>query len=80
MGFVVSRAVGGSVVRHGVARRLRHLMRDRIGALPPGSALVVRALPAAATASSDALAQDLDAALERAARRSTRSVDAVAAP
>ncbi len=80
MGFVVSRAVGGSVVRHGVTRRLRHLMRDRIGALPPGSALVVRALPAAATASSDALAHDLDAALERAARRSTRSVDAVVAP
>ena len=29
-GLVVSRAVGGSVVRHRVARRLRHLLRDRV--------------------------------------------------
>ena len=64
-GFVVGRAVGGSVVRHRVVRRLRHLVRDRLRQLPPGSRLVVRALPAAATADSAALAGDLDAALGR---------------
>ena len=32
-GFVVSRAVGGSVVRHQVARRLRHLMAQLDGLL-----------------------------------------------
>jgi ribonuclease P protein component len=62
--------VGGSVVRHAVARRLRHLVRDRLETLPPGSALVVRALPAAAHATSPALGRDLDAALKRALRSS----------
>jgi ribonuclease P protein component len=62
-GFVVSRAVGGSVVRHRVARRLRHVVRDRLAGLPPGSRLVVRALPAAAEAPSTALADDLDSGL-----------------
>lgn len=62
-GFVVSKAVGGAVVRNQVRRRLRHLVRDRLGALPPGSSLVVRALPAAAEASSATLGADLDAAL-----------------
>ena len=73
----MSKAVGGSVVRHAVARRLRHLVRPRLVSLPAGSRLVVRALPDSATASSDQLAVDLDAALERALRKSTR--DAAAA-
>jgi ribonuclease P protein component len=66
---VVSKAVGGSVVRHAVVRRLRHLVRPRLAGLPPGARLVVRALPDAATASSARLGADLDAALERALRR-----------
>ncbi|MDG4790939.1 ribonuclease P protein component [Micromonospora sp. WMMD1102] len=62
-GFVVSKAVGGAVVRNSVRRRLRHLVRDRLPALPPGSTLVVRALPAAAESSYTRLGADLDAAL-----------------
>lgn len=50
-GFVVSKAVGGSVTRHKVTRRLRHLCGELYPQLPPGSRLVVRALPAAAVAS-----------------------------
>ena len=69
-GFVVSRTVGGSVVRHRVTRRLRHLVRDRLAALPPGARLVVRALPPAADAPSSALAADLDAGLRTALARS----------
>jgi ribonuclease P protein component len=65
VGLVVSKAVGGSVVRHRVARRLRHLLRARIAGLPQGGRLVVRAAPAAATATSAALAADLDAVLGR---------------
>jgi ribonuclease P protein component len=65
VGFVVSKAVGNSVVRHRVTRRLRHLMADRIGTLPTGCALVVRALPASAGASSSELGADLDGALRR---------------
>ncbi|HEX7659445.1 MAG TPA: ribonuclease P protein component [Pseudonocardiaceae bacterium] len=65
VGFVVSKAVGNSVVRHRVTRRLRHLIRDRLGTLPGGYTLVVRALPPAATSSSRELGADLDGALRR---------------
>ena len=69
-GFVVSKAVGNAVVRNKVRRRLRHLVRPRLTALPPGALLVVRALPASASASFETLGIDLDAAL--AAARSPR--------
>jgi ribonuclease P protein component len=75
-GFVVSKAVGGSVVRHAVARKLRHLVRPRLASLPLGSRLVVRALPGSATATSVELAVDLDAALARALRKATSDADA----
>lgn len=64
VGFAVGRAVGGSVTRHLVTRRLRHLMADRLGRLAPGDRVVVRALPAAASSDSRQLARDLDAALD----------------
>jgi ribonuclease P protein component len=64
-GFVVSKAVGSAVVRNLVKRRLRHLVRERLGLLPPGSLIVVRALPGAGAADHSLLARDLDAALER---------------
>lgn len=63
VGFTVSKAVGTAVVRKRVQRRLRHLMRDRIGDLPAGSLLVVRAKPLAAHVGYDTLAEQLDAAL-----------------
>ncbi|WP_341721473.1 ribonuclease P protein component [Micromonospora sp. FIMYZ51] len=66
-GFVVSKAVGPAVVRNKVRRRLRHLVRDRLDALPAGSTLVVRALPSAADATYQRLGADLDAALSAAA-------------
>ncbi|MEU9836414.1 ribonuclease P protein component [Streptosporangium sp. NPDC048047] len=69
VGFVVSRAVGGAVVRNRVKRRLRHLMRERLDRLPRGSLLVVRANPPAASARSERLAAELDVALDRLLRR-----------
>jgi ribonuclease P protein component len=65
IGFVVSRAVGNSVVRHRVTRRLRHLFRDRLGTVAPGCSLVIRALPPAAGAASADLGKDIDSALRR---------------
>ncbi|CCH22097.1 ribonuclease P protein component [Micromonospora lupini] len=62
-GFVVSKAVGNAVVRNKVKRRLRALVRERLSALPLGSTLVVRALPASAEASYSRLATDLDSAI-----------------
>jgi ribonuclease P protein component len=77
-GFVVSKAVGGAVVRNAVRRRLRHLVRERLPHLPPGTTLVVRALPGAGAASYTQLRLDLDGALAAAwargqARRGERS-------
>ncbi|MFC6019131.1 ribonuclease P protein component [Plantactinospora solaniradicis] len=73
-GFVVSKAVGGAVVRNRVRRRLRHLVRDRLAGLPAGATLVVRALPDAADASYARLGADLDAAIAaaRAPRKPAR--------
>jgi ribonuclease P protein component len=68
-GLVVSKAVGGSVVRHRVARKLRHLVAPRLGTLPADARLVVRALPAAAGATSAELAEDLDGGLRSALRK-----------
>ena len=67
-GFVVSKAVGPAVTRNRVKRRLRHLVAARIGTLPDGAVLVVRALPPAAVAATADLARDLDSALSRLGR------------
>ena len=47
-GFVVYKAVGNAVTRNRVKRRLRHLVAGRL-AHQPDVAVVVRALPAAAS-------------------------------
>jgi len=67
-GFVVGKSVGGAVVRNRVRRQLRHIVAGHLNRLPPGSTLVVRALPLAAGASSADLARDFEAALARADR------------
>lgn len=68
VGLIVSRAVGDAVRRTLVKRRLRHVMAQRLDALPAGSAVVVRAAPGAAQASSAVLAAEVDAALVRCLR------------
>ncbi len=65
VGLVVGKTVGPAVVRNRVKRRLRAVLRSRLDRLPPGSVLVVRALPPAGTAGSAALAADVDAGLAR---------------
>jgi ribonuclease P protein component len=65
VGFVVARSVGHAVTRNRVKRRLRHLMRERVGALSDDSLLVVRALPASADASYRDLGTELDRCLDR---------------
>ena len=72
VGFIVGRAVGGSVVRHRVARRLRAQMSTRLGSLPAGSGVVVRALPAAAETPSTDLGSELESALRRVLDKSAR--------
>jgi ribonuclease P protein component len=69
VGFVVSRAVGGAVVRNKVRRRLRHLARGYLDSLPAGSLLLVRANPPAAVARQADLAADLDLVVRTLLRR-----------
>jgi ribonuclease P protein component len=71
IGFTVSKAVGNAVTRNRVKRRLRHLTREHLPTLqelPGRVSLVVRALPAASTASSAQLGADLADSLGRAVR------------
>jgi ribonuclease P protein component len=69
VGFVVSGKVGNAVVRHRVTRRLRALIRAQLADLPPGTDVVVRALPSAAAASGAELGRDLRSALTGALRK-----------
>ena len=64
VGFVVSKAVGNAVIRNRVKRRLRSLVREQLTLLSDAAALVVRALPPAADASSAELRSDLGRCLE----------------
>jgi ribonuclease P protein component len=65
VGFVVSKAVGNAVTRNRVKRRLRHCAAGQLERLPAGAVLVVRAQPAAASATSAELAADLDRAVTK---------------
>jgi ribonuclease P protein component len=69
VGFVVSRAVGGAVVRNRVRRRLRSAALGYLDSLPAGSLLVVRANPQAATARQADLAAELNLVIATLLRR-----------
>lgn len=64
-GFAVSRAVGGAVTRNLVTRRLRAILAELLPTLPTGSRVVVRALPASASASFDGLRNAVSDAVSR---------------
>lgn len=48
-GFIVNRQVGSAVVRNTVRRRLKAVCAEALPQLRPGSDIVIRALPDAAT-------------------------------
>jgi ribonuclease P protein component len=73
-GFIIPKTVGNAVTRNKVRRRLRHLLRDRLADLAPGTTVVIRALPAAGSRPYPRLAADLDAAI--AAVRTSKARDA----
>jgi ribonuclease P protein component len=72
VGFVVSKAVGGSVERHRVVRRLRAVTAPLLEQFPAGSRVVIRALAPAAGATSAELAADLQGALGRVVSKAGR--------
>lgn len=66
IGLVVSKAVGGAVERHRVARRLRHVARAIVPELDPAGRIVIRALPSSRDAVSRRLEKQLRTGLSRA--------------
>ena len=74
-GVTVSKSVGESVVRHRVARQIRHGILVKLTDVPSGSRWVIRALPAAgAVPSGEAPSPgtDVQAGIELALRRAGR--------
>ena len=74
-GVTVSKSVGGSVVRHRVARQIRHGILGTLADVPSGSRWVIRALPAAgarATGEAPSPGTDVQAGIELALRDAGR--------
>ncbi|ALJ22322.1 ribonuclease P protein component [Microbacterium sp. No. 7] len=62
-GFIVSKQVGGAVVRNTVRRRLKDVCARSLPRLADGVDVVIRALPSSATADFRALQRDVDRCL-----------------
>jgi ribonuclease P protein component len=80
IGFIVSKAVGNAVTRNLVKRRLREAGALSLKGHGTGLTVVVRALPAAATASWDQLLTDYNAALAATTKRLGGSSPRVVSP
>jgi len=64
-GFVVSKQVGGAVVRNTVRRRLKAICAEALPSVQAGSDIVLRALPVSAAASFQDLRDDVQRNLPR---------------
>lgn len=73
-GLIINKTVGGSVVRHGLARKVRHSVAANISKLPQGSLLVLRALSKKDSGQSISLEIDklIEKLLERAAKMAVK--------
>jgi ribonuclease P protein component len=65
IGLSTPRSLGGAVQRNRVRRRLRSVLRERIGRIGPGWDLLVIARPAAGGVSQAELGEAIDALLAR---------------
>lgn len=64
-GFIISKQVGTAVVRNSVRRRLKAVCAEALDRVPEGTDVVIRALPASATASYAELSADVNRCLGR---------------
>ncbi len=76
VGFVVSKKVGNSVVRHRVKRRLRAIAEDHIGELPSHATVVVRTMPGADDLTFAELTSEVESALQSALKKHRTKVAA----
>ncbi|MFK4760987.1 ribonuclease P protein component [Microbacterium sp. ZW T5_45] len=67
-GFIISKQVGTAVVRNSVRRRLKAVCAEALAGVPEGTDVVIRALPASATASYSELSADVRRCLGRLSR------------
>lgn len=80
VGFVVSKNVGGAVVRNRVKRRLRAQATPLLPTLPAGVDVVVRAQPEAAERTSAELGSELERLLRAVLARMGHTVVEVTVP
>lgn len=66
-GLIVGKSVGGSVIRHRVARQVRHALAERIVNLPDNSLFVIRALGAAAKSN---IFEEISSIIDRVVKKS----------
>ena len=64
-GFIISKQVGNAVVRNTVRRRLKAVCAEALPRVPEGTDVVIRALPASATATYAELRADVHRCLGR---------------
>jgi ribonuclease P protein component len=64
-GFIVSKQVGSAVTRNTVRRRLKAVCAETLTQLAPGTDVVIRALPAAASADFGRLRSEVTRCLNR---------------
>ena len=72
-GFIISKQVGTAVVRNSVRRRLKAVCAEFLETVPEGTDVVIRALPASATAEYSALRADVARCLDRQIGGATRA-------
>ena len=74
-GLIVSKSVGNAVVRHRVARQLRAACAGVRLSLTPETDIVIRALPGAATMTTDDLGRQLRSGLKKLGLEGHRSLE-----
>ena len=69
VGLIINKSIGGSVLRHRLARQIRHIMREELNFFPKNTFLVVRVLR-----DSQALKVELPELVKKVVQRSSVSV------
>ena len=64
-GFIVAKTVGNAVARNTVRRRLKHVCHDILPGIPPGTDVVVRALPGSLDVPWSTLLRDISGVVDK---------------
>ena len=64
-GFIVAKTVGNAVARNTVRRRLKHVCHDLLPGVPPGTDVVIRALPGSLDVPWSTLLRDISGVVDK---------------